>query len=257
MNILLWVAWQIVSGWSSVLLLVCFLELYFVLRNISSRYVVNCIIVLFLPLILFSSGALAYKFIYPLKNEIRGRLVHKDIGYTDGAVLLAERLNNFNIAVAGFQRADAVESIYKSYNKPNKELLTIFRPIVPSSLMDKNSIATLNNDILRAYKPDLTLKTSSDAGFFTYSFLFSKSSFGYFLIYLSFSFLLLVCVKLTLDGFAQYRGQLDFIWFLCLFSFFYTCTLEQVFASFIRFILYFMPFLWLTGCFKFKKLFSY
>jgi len=255
-NISLWVAWQIVSGWSSVLLLVCFLELYFILKNINLNYVFNCIIVLFLPIVLLFSGALAYKFIYPLKFEIRGQSVNKDIGYTEGAILLAERLNNFTLSVAGLQRAERVESIYKSYNRPSKELVTVLRPLVPSSFMDKGSIATLNNDILRAYKPDISLKTSSDVGFATYSFVFLKSNVVYFLLYLMISIFLLFCVKMTLDAMSKYRGQLDFIWFICLFSFFYTCTLEQVFSSFIRFGLYFMPFLWLTGCFKFRRVFS-
>jgi len=247
-NILLYFILELSKGWTGFLLIFMFLEMNFILKGmvlkVWTRFVITLSIVVFIIFI----GSLAYKYLYPLKMEIRGLGNSQSIEYGVAVEKLTSRLTFFPVSVAAVQAEEKIESIFSKSPMPFKELVGFLRPITPSMLFDKKSFNSLNNDILRAYKPNITISTSTDLGIFSYIYLLSKIDiiqlFIYLLMTLFLAFLLTLSLKLLLGK----KG--DILIFFTIMSIFYTASLEVVFAGFIGFLLFVLPILFMFNIFR-------
>lgn len=242
-NILLYFTLELSKGWTGFLLIFMFLELHFFFKdkilNIRTKLIVVLSIVIFIIFI----GALVYKFLFPLKMEIRGQGSYQTLEYSVSIEKLTSRLTFFPVSVAAVQAEEEIELIFFESAMPFKEIVGFLRPLTPSFLFDKTSFNSLNNDVLRAFKPDITVSTSTDLGFFSYAYLLSKIDLIQFLFYLLVLSIMLLLLTLSLNILLGKKGNI--LLFFIVMSVYYTVSLEVVFADFFGFLLFILPLLFI------------
>jgi len=121
--------------------------------------------------------------------------------------------------------------------------------------MENKEFTSLTNDVLKTFYSDIRPTTSSDIGFLMYSYLLFFIDPVQAFIFIELALVLLIFGKITFDSLEQYPGQLRLLWFLLLFKFFYTASLEVVFSGMIGFIVFFIPLLFLFRIFKVKGIY--
>lgn len=250
LNVFLYCLLEISKGWTSFLLIFFIFELHFFF-NKRINYVNQLAATFVVLIIIFLLGGKVYQYVEPIKNEIRG-LGYKEISFEDAISKFSSRLSYLPIAVGGYERHEKIDSLFSIDDHSFKEVVAIMRPLTPSFIMRDKDFATLNNDVLKLFYPNIRSTTSSDMGFFTYSYLLFYLDPTQFFIFLMLSIFLLIIGKLIFDSFEQFQNQLNLLWFLFLFKFFYTASLEVVFSSMLGFIMYIMPVMFLFGIVKLK-----
>ncbi|WP_220495336.1 oligosaccharide repeat unit polymerase [Pseudoalteromonas sp. SG41-1] len=237
-NIICFCCLKLLQGWSSFILILFFLELVVFFKKIfKGKY----FLVFIIPFLSLFFGGFIYKYVYVIKNEIRGNSV-ENISYFEGVGHLSSRLSMNPNSLGAYQNFDKVVSLYRNENIELKEVKAFFRPIVPSGLMDKD-FRNLNNNVMTSYTPTLNQFTSSDFGLILYFSILYEASFYDFFMTILISICLFIMAKVFFDTMSRTRGELDFLFFLLLFKFFYTVSLENVFGQ------GFVPYLFLLGCF--------
>ena len=251
LNFFLFIFLNISKGWTGFLLVLFFLEVYFFYKNkplkISFFAMAPCLIAFILIV-----GGSVYSFLAPLKNEIRG-LGGEPMSVMDGINSLSQRLSNYSISLGGYQESVVIVKKFNDQDMPLKELTALFRPIIPSFIFtNKESFTTLNNDVLKPFYPDITNKTSSDVSLFVYLYILLEANPLQLISYLLISVFILLLVKFILDTISLHTGQFDFLFFLYVFSFFYTSQHEVVSTGYIGFSLFILPLLFILGILRFK-----
>ncbi|HHR4630671.1 TPA: oligosaccharide repeat unit polymerase, partial [Salmonella enterica] len=123
-NILLFVFFKILQGWTSFLLILFFLEMY-------ARYrLKNKKIILLLPLFIIFFGGWVYQYAFVLKNEIRGNDV-APLSYYQGVEQLTSRLSMNPVSLGAYENYDVVVHLYQKENRVFKESESLLRPILP------------------------------------------------------------------------------------------------------------------------------
>lgn len=252
LTVVLFVVYKMFQGWSGVFLLLFSFELYIFFKHKVLNIYRRIAVIFFLPFLFILMGAIFYQYVYPIKNQIRG-FGGNEITYIEAVVKLTNRMTNFPIAVGTYEKLEEVKDYYMQANLAVKEFQGFFRPISPRILMENKEFRSLNNNVLQPFYPDITASTSSDIGIFMYAIsLFYCSPLDAFL-WLTTSLVMIIFAKIFYDNIEQERGQFDFVFFLLIWSFFYTASLEIVFAYGFFGVLYFIPILLTLGIIRIKK----
>ncbi len=196
LNILLYLIFRVMCGWTGDILTIAILELFCQEREKGYIYnIIRRIGIYKSMVIFFLGGALLYTIFYPLKFSIRYGVDYADLmglifsssyslDYWDAAEKLISRLSFFPTAVLGFQNADLIADLYQSTGIFLSETLSFFRPLIPSFIFDyKDSIypipALLASSEYSIYIPDMN--SSTNAGFIAYNYiLFQCDPIDYF-----------------------------------------------------------------------------
>ena len=245
-NIVLFILFKVLQGWTSFILLLFFLEMYTRFTKVKSAMALG------LPIFIIFFGGWVYQYAFVLKNEIRG-IETSSLTYYQGVEQLTSRLSMNSNSLAAYQNFDKVVELYKQEKLPLKESLSILRPIVPGGMIDK-SYRILNNNIMASYVPDLNQFTSSDFGVVMYYSILYKASFPDFLLCLVLTLFFYFFAKIFFDSIAVYKGQYDILLFFIIFYSFYTVSLEGVFGQGFIPYLYTFVFLSMLGAIRFNKI---
>lgn len=253
-NVFLFSSLKLLQGWSGFILIIVFLEFFYRTKHIhlNLKYFIIAII---LPFLMLSIGGGLYTYVYQLKNDIRGTPV-ESLTYVEGVSHLASRLSMLPVAVAAKDREFALAQIFNTDPTIFKEIVGLGRPILPRFIMSNKEFLPLGNDVLRAYYPDITGKTSSNMGIYMYfSTLFNADGIQS-ILYLLIMIILLFVAKTFIDSIEQFSGQLQFVFFMLLINVVDVASLEIVFGyGFLKAITVFLL-CWLFGGFRmclFKK----
>lgn len=185
-------AFQILSGWTGFILSLVLMEIY---CNINSKKVIKYL--LLLPL-LFFIGAFAYQFIYPLKMYIRLGIV-ENISYSEALIKLMERMSWFSHSCVGLQNSEKIKDLYLNYGYSATEIKGFFKPVIPSFLMPNKDFRSLNNLLMNSVYPDLGNNTSANFGQLMYLYNLLKISIRDFILYFIILFLNSFLYKLFMD----------------------------------------------------------
>lgn len=248
LNIVLFSSFKLLQGWSSFILILFFLELLYRTKNVKLNFKTIFIATL-LPLLIIFSGGVVYKYVYQLKNQIRGTPV-EELSYFEGASHLASRLSMAPVSIAAYDRFNSVVGIFNKDSYFMKEIQGLGRPILPRFIMKDKEFRPLGNNIMEVYYPDINSVTSSNMGLVMYfSVLYSADTPQAIMFIILLVFLIFIC-KLFIDNIEQKRGQLQFVLFLVLMNVADIASLEIVFGyGFLKLISVFLLCL-LFGGFK-------
>ncbi|UYI78227.1 MAG: oligosaccharide repeat unit polymerase [Fusobacterium varium] len=161
-NIVLYLFFCLIKGWTGVILTVFILEVSYFLKK---RKLKNINLVFIFPIIL--CGAKFYQYLYRLKFYIRLKVSLK-ITYLDAINHLLERLSIINHSIVGVQNADIIKKIYQEQGMKLVEIKSFFRPVLPSFLIGNKDYRNLNNLIIKSVYPNVTMRTSSGIGIWSY-----------------------------------------------------------------------------------------
>jgi len=244
---------KILQGWTGVILLISFFEIYFYFESHIFKSWSRIVIILFVPFLLLLSGGEAYYYIFPYKFEIRG-LGFSEMSYPESVIKLTNRLTFFPISVGVYERNSEIQNLALQDDSPLRETKGFFRPIAPRSLMANKEFRSLNNLAVQAFYPDVDITTSSDIGFIMYVVTLFSTSIADGITWLILTFYLLIINKIIIDAFEQYRGQLNFLYFLLIVKLYYTASPEVVFAYGSIGMLFLLPLMFVTGAVRFNNL---
>jgi hypothetical protein len=248
----IFILYKLLQGWSGIILTIFIFELYFFYRNKHISKVKKIALIIFLPLLSILIGAKLYQEIYPIKNEIRGLGYHQ-IEYTDGLVKLVNRLTSFPISVGAYSKIDEIGEFYKEEGVFLKESVGTFRPVAPRAVMENKEFRSLNNNVLQPFFYNITTFTSSQIGILMYIANLFNASLIDGLVWIFLSSIMLFIAKFLYDNLSQFRGQLNFLYFMLILKFFVTASPEIVFGYHFFGILYFIPIFFILGILKIKK----
>ncbi|MBV5341697.1 MAG: oligosaccharide repeat unit polymerase [Deltaproteobacteria bacterium] len=250
--VITYLVFKLLQGWSGIILVVFFFELYFYFKSRKIRPWRSVAIVLFLPLILILAGGKVYQYVLPFKFEMRG-LSLTEINYTESVVNLTNRFTFFPVAVGAYEKNR--EIIFNTLHDDTsfREIKGLFRPFVSKSMMINKEFRSINNLVMQAFYPDITATTSSDVGLIMYAITLFSSNLAEGLLWILMTMILLVINKALIDSFEQYPGQLNFLYFLLVMKLYYTASPEMVFSYGSIGVFYLLPTLFITAAFKVKK----
>lgn len=250
-NVILFVLYKILQGWSAILFLIAFYELYMYFKYKDIRY--SIIKIILLPIALIIIGSYFYKYVFEIKMEMRGQ-PGIQLNYLGSLDELTNRLTNIHMSLGSYEKIDEIRHFYLRENIFLKESQGFFKPILPRLLMENKDFRSLNNNVKQPFYDDFSADTSADIGIIMYTAILFYSDPMQAINYIIFTLLLLFLMKTMLDLLEQQRGQFDFIYFILLFSLVYTASLEHVFARGIFGTLYILPLLFMLGIIKIKLL---
>lgn len=236
-NILLFISFKILQGWTSFLLIMFFLEVYARYQRSNSK------VIFLLPLFIIFFGGWVYQYAFVMKNEIRGNNVAA-LSYFQGVEQLTSRLSMNPVSLGAYENFDAIVKLYQKENMNFKESASLLRPIIPGGLIDKD-YRILNNNVMASYYPDLNQYTSSDFGIVMYYCILFKSSLPDFFLLCIITIMLLFISKIYFDSMSSYPGQYDILLFFIIFYTCYTVSIENVFGQ------GFFPYIFSTAFFYF------
>lgn len=242
---------KILQGWSGVILLILFFELHVYFKSRKIKPWSRVLIISLLPLFLILSGGKLYHYVFPYKFEIRG-LEIDEIDYAESVVNLTNRLTFFPIAVGAYERSDELKLNALNDETSFREFKSFFRPFLPRFLMENKEFRSTNNLVMQAFYPNIESTTSSDMGFVMYIFSVFSSEMIDGILVLILTALLLLINKFVIDSFEQYRGQLNFLYFLLIMKLYYTGSPEIVFSYGSIGVLFLLPLLFATAAIRFK-----
>lgn len=202
-------------------------------KRISTKYV------FVIPMVVIFLGGFVYQQVYVIKNHIRGNLAIMDISYLEGVQHLSTRLSMNSMSLGAYQNVDRIVDLYRAESLSLKESKALLRPVLPGQLMDKN-FRSLNNNIVQSYTPTITASTSSDFGIVMYYWVLGNASMYDAILSLILTLVFIVLAKIYFDTMCNGSGKFDFLFFLILFKFTYTVSLENVIGQ------GFVPYLYLT-----------
>lgn len=239
---------KILQGWSAFILVIAFLELFYRTSMVKLKFKTVFIATL-IPLLVLLVGGGVYSYVYKLKNTIRGNSV-TELSYYEGVEQLASRLSMLPVSIAAYERTNSVVTIFQKDAIEYKEIMGLGRPILPRFIMQDKEFRPLGNNVMEAYYPDITDKTSSNMGLFMYLYILTIADVSQALMFIIVVSLLIFVVKLFLDSIEQYPRQLSFVLFMLLMNVVDIASLEVVFGyGFIKALTVFML-CFLFGAFK-------
>lgn len=141
LNILLYISYYLIRGWTGVFYFIFIIEgsFFFDKKKLSNLY-----IILIIPILIL--GGKIYQYLYFLKNYIRYNVSLK-IDFLSGLNHLLGRLSVISNSLIGFQNADIIKKLYLEQNLQYVEIRSFFSPLLPGALFNKN-FDILNNLII-------------------------------------------------------------------------------------------------------------
>lgn len=247
-NVVLFAFYRIICGWSGFVLEFAFYELYIQVtkkkigRSLAQWLKFNIPVTVSAYMI----GGYLYKFLYPIKEYVRhGYFSYID--FSEGLSRLVTRLSGFPVALVGVQNHRQIAGLFQKECRVYDEVLSVFRSLLPRSIMPYKEFRTLNNIVIQSMYNDLPNTTGSNYGVLIYLWNLIESNISSFLIYI-FVFGLLYIINLCIiRAFETYRGELNFIIFIQIFCIMDGVSIESMFGYGIFGELYFIAIMVFLG----------
>jgi hypothetical protein len=250
--ILIFIANQLLHGWTGNIFIFFLFELFILIKKRKyKKYLI------FIPTIFFI-GSFFYQFIYPIKILVRYGYFEM-ISYGEAVIKLFERMSFFSHALVGLQNKDIIKNLYNHYGYNHTEIFGFFRPMVPSFIFKNKDFRSFGNLIMQSVYPDLPNSTSANMGFFSYFYNLINVSCMDFIIYICFFMILTFLYKLIVDMISPPPGDgnyystiLVFYYFMSLFQ---IAALEQLYYGWFS-IVYTYIFFVVVGIIKYRTIAS-
>jgi hypothetical protein len=240
LNIVLYCALQLMKGWSGFLLAIFFYEIFLYFKRNPIKSVYSYTRVLIIPIIAILIGGKVYQYLHAYKNLVRFNAEIENT-YSEGVTLLLSRLSFFPVAVGSFQNSNIIEDLYYYNYVPLRETQALFRPISPGFIMKDKDFRIIGNLVIQSFHPEVSSATSSNFGILSYLSLLFKINLFEFVLYILTCTSLVVLVKSLFDSIEQYKGELNFLYFMLLLNLYEVGSLEMVFGYGIVPIVFFIP----------------
>lgn len=250
-NILLWLIYTILCGWSSYILTIIFLEFFLRAKYKQSSYNQNLLYKSSVLVAVAATliGGFLYKYLFAIKNTIRYGFNVAPLSYGEGLSNLISRFSQFPLSIVAWQNNDKIVSLYRSQDISCVDIRAIFRSLVPGSLMNKN-FRTTNNLIIQSMYPDVSNTTSSDYALPLFWMNLIHSSFPDFVVYLLATIILFAITKKIIYWFDDGSGDVDILLFFFIFNFMNGNPPESLFGYGYIGLIYFIPIMILLGVIK-------
>lgn len=257
-NIVLWLIYTIICGWSSYIMIIFFLEFYLRAKYRESNYNKN---LLYKASTLVATvatlvGGFLYRFLYAIKNTIRYGYNVAPLSYSEGLSKLISRFTSFPLGIVAWQNNEQIASLYRTQGIVCADVRAIFRSLVPGSLMNKN-FRTLNNIIIQSMYNDVTNSTSSDYPLPLFWMNLIYADFSDFIVYLVITIAFLIISKEIIYWFDDGSGDADILYFFLIFNFMSGYSIENLFGYGYIGLVYFIPIMILLGIIKIERIDSY
>lgn len=254
-NILLFCVLRTMQGWTSWILQIAVLELFF---RCKEKGWIRKIFKLFRSKILAALGIICgagmYYYVSPLKNMIRegGNISNYRLSFIESFLALIERFCNFAVYTSAWQNTKEMVKLYKFQNVYLSEFKTLFIPLVPSAIMPNKDIRSLGNIVQWAIWSGLPNNTSTGYGFFMYWYTLFRCSFVDFIVSISVSFFLFLLTCSILKAFDNDEHDMKIVYFMFLLSIVNGSPIVQVFSYGFIGAIYLILFMFLFGVIKLK-----
>lgn len=253
-NIVLWLIYMILCGWSSTIMLIFFLEFYLRAKYRKSGY--NTALLYRASAVIAGVATLAggffYKYLFAIKFTIRYGYNVAPLSYSEGLSKLILRFTSFPLAIVSWQNNDRIASLYQAQGVAYADVKSIFRSLVPGSLMNKN-FRTLNNIIIQSMYSDVTNTTSSDYPLPLFWMNLIHADLGDFIVYLMITILFLVISKKIIYWFDNGSGDVDILYFFLIFNFMSGYSIESLFGYGYMGLFYFISIMFILGIIKIER----
>lgn len=215
-NIILYMVYQAICGWSGFILTLFFLEFFLYLKHKKpNRIVLNiCKRNALFVIVLILAGALVYCYAYSIKMNIRFGYGFQPLEYYDGLTKLVLRLTNYSDSVAAFQNHAKMARLYQQQGIWAAEVLSIFKNILPRFIMPNKEFRAFANIVWQSIWPDHDLATGTGYNSLIYFFNIFEADVGCFMISVVVALLLFIGTKKFLYAFDDGNGDMDIVFFL-------------------------------------------
>lgn len=251
LNILLYCGLRLSQGWTSFFLDLVLFEILIRFQHLRFNNI-RKIYATIIPFIVIYVGGLVYSVIYPIKQFIRFKQISfEQLTIEDGVNKLLERTTFFPQSLASIQTVDLTAREYQTYSNTLGEIKTIFRPLIPGFMMDKD-FASLSLCIKKSFVDYEAEGTSLNVGIFSYGYSLMKCDFLSFIIWVILMVILFKMFSLIIRSLdSKYKHVLYFILVLNIYT---IGSIETVYSYMYLPLLYMCPIFLATGIVKIVKL---
>ncbi|RFU93817.1 hypothetical protein DYP60_12945 [Sphaerochaeta halotolerans] len=244
-NVLFYCTLRLLQGWTGFLLDIAIMEVLIRLKDTkltNSKIIVSVIA----PIALLFSAGLAYSVLYPIKNYIRfDQSSIRFLPFLDGLSAIINRVSFFSQSIASIQTASITKAIYAAQSIILGEIKSIFRPLVPSFLMDK-SMYSLSLCIKQSFVNYAVSGTSLNVGILSYAHNLANADFLSFLFWIILT-IFLVRIFLVIFASIYCNGNNHVLYYLLLLNVYNVASIESVFSYGYLPLFLMLPFLMLFG----------
>ena len=165
-------------------------------------------------------GAGMYRYMYSVKNMIRFGYSFSPLGFMEGLERLVSRFSSYPVTVVAVQNHREIANLFNEQGLWYAESASLFRGLLPSSIMKNKSFRVLGNIVLQSIYPDLTNTTGSNYCVWALWWNLLESNFFGFLLFLVVFILGLWVSKKIIYAFDDGNGRIEILYFFLLFNFF-------------------------------------
>lgn len=254
-NIILYLALQLLQGWSGVIIYLFLFEMYFYFKRKGleeNRLPIKAVPIIFLIVLLaIIGGGILYSYIFTIKYKARGyNAFTNSLSWAQGINQLVYRLTYFNSSAKSIILKDRICNLYLQQQNPLIELEAFFRPLVPRSLMPDKLFRSMGSCIYTGTTGIYNINITDNAGIVDYGMLLLNCNVEMFIIWI---LLLFFCFKFTvaiLRCFEEYEGQYNMLIFQIIVDLIAAGNLETQFSQTYIKLLFFIFFMWILGIVK-------
>ena len=217
-NILLYCYIRFSQGWTGFVMTIAVYEIYFRMnkkgwiRMIMRKFRANI-----MAIGAIICGGYLYYFLYPLKYSIRYGVNIRLFRVTlwEGFMALVERLTNFPVYTSAWQNINEIVIHYREMGISFAEFRTIFFPLLPSFLMQKN-IRPMSNLVKKVMFSTLKADTGTAYGFWMYWYTLLRCDIADFIVCLVMYILGFLLTCSILKAFNNEQNDIRILYFIFL-----------------------------------------
>ncbi len=253
LNCLLFYIYRLSLGWTGFIFQYAIIEFFLYFKRNPRRRRLSHIKLLLYPSVLLLLGAKLYQYFYQLKFFIRLNTWSFKLDYFDSLTALTNRFSFFPLSVSVFQNIESIKHLYNADNMFLKEIIAMFRPLMPGFIMPYKSFRAMNNIFKQAIHYDITPTTSSPVGIFSYLVALFYSDIITGIVWIILLISLFILISSVIKTLEEKSGNLDIVYFFLILDVYNVAALEQVFSYGYLTIFYITPFLYLLGVLRNEK----
>lgn len=250
-NILLYVFWQIICGWSSIFLMVGILELYLRFRDKRNNFF-RCFAITSTTLI-FGFGTFLYKIVWPIKNQIRYGFSFDTPTFMESLEKLMSRFTNFPISLIALENNHKIAELYKTQGMWNAEIMVMFNTLLPRFIMPNKDFRPLANIVKQSIYSDIEIGTGTGYNFFIKEINLLYSNFACFILWNIILILLICSTVWILKAFDHGDNKTNILLYMLCFKIMNGGDFEAVFGYGYLGLIYMLPLMYITGVVKIIK----
>ena len=228
-NTALFFAYELICGWTGFILEIGFYEAFILLKSgkaiLLKKFLRLSIISVIAAIFL---GALLYQYVASYKDFIRYGM-YTQLTYPEALERLISRFTAYPVSVAGVQNHKVIADLYRG-NHWYTEVISVFRSMLPSSLMPDKQFRTMNNIVLQSIHPDLTNSTSTGYSVIVLMFNLAESNFFAFCFWIISYLIFFTISKMVISAFDDGSHKTDALLFILCFQCLNGASIESLFG---------------------------